>query len=355
MTPRERVLACLRRETPDEVPMRDSPLKWTLQRWEREGMRPNGFPDDFMENCMDGSGFYDEKPQGIHTEIIEDREDHQIIRQEVCGTVSRAMHMIDRNSTAHIIEWPYKSRDDWERVKEKIVPGRARLNKKSIEWIKGVIKKGKAWTVACVTGPCGMGMEGIEDGIERTLLDPDWIAEKARFHAEFTVGMLKILREEGVLLDGVYINDDIAFRNGPLFSPQVFDDLFLAPMAQICDFVHGHGGHIFFHSDGQITKLIPGLIRAGIDILDPLEVQAGMDLATLKEQFGRQLVWEGNISAHALYYGTKEDIESEVKKKLAVFPQGGYIYRLDGPISEEASYDNYRWLIDCVKRYGKYK
>ncbi len=43
-----------------------------------------------------------------------------------------------------------------------------------------------------------------------------------------------------------------------------------------------------------------------------------------------------------------------MRAKLTVFPDGGYIYRLDGPITDEASYDNYRWLIDCVKKYGAY-
>ena len=57
MTPLERVLACLNGECPDEVPMRDAPLSWAIERWEREGMPKGGFPSFFFENCIDGMGF----------------------------------------------------------------------------------------------------------------------------------------------------------------------------------------------------------------------------------------------------------------------------------------------------------
>lgn len=351
MTPRERVLACLNDATPDEVPMRDAPLVWAVERWEREGMRPGGFPDDFFDNCIDGTG-YDESLR-LPEEILEDDGRSRVVKTSD-GAIRRVLPGV--NSTPHYLDFTIKTRADWDKVKDRMVPDLGRVPQSTIDWLKEIGEKRHAWACVCVGGGFGRTVEmmGMEQALEMTALDPEWTMDMYETITDFNIGMLKLLREAGIRMDGIHYADDIAFKNGPLISPRAFRELIEPCLSRVCDYVHGFGGHVFFHTDGLMTQLIPGMIEAGVDIIDPLEVKAGMDLADLKEKFGRSLVWEGNIDARVLYYGTKEDIEAEVKRKLSLFPDGGYIYRLDGPITDEASYDNYRWLIDCVKKYGVY-
>lgn len=353
MTARERVLACLAGGKPDEVPMRDAPLSWTLKRWEKEGMRPGGFPGDFFENCIDGTGL-DIKDKNSALEILEDDGRSRITRSPD-GTITRSFPC--SNSTPHVLEYGIKNRTDWERFTATREPpiDASLLDKKALAWMKDIGEQKQTWCCQCVTGlfysTCIVGME---NALTLMIENPDWIKTMADHAAERIIQNIEIVKRQGVRLDGIYYDDDMAFKNGPMFSPALFKKLFKPGMMHIFNYVHGWGGHVFMHTDGFINPLLPDLIEAGIDIIDPMEVKAGVDLAELKEKFGRKIVWEGNIDAMKLYYGTKADIEEEVCRKLSLFPDGGYIYRLDGPISEEASYDNYRWLIDCVHRYGKY-
>jgi len=168
-------------------------------------------------------------------------------------------------------------------------------------------------------------------------------------------GMMELIRAQGVKLDGLFVADDITFITGPFFSPAMFRELVMPGEKKLYDYVHEWGGHVYRHTDGNNWKFIPLLIEAGIDFLDPLEVKAGMDLRELKDAFGRRLVWVGNIDARILYRGDEREIEEEVRTKLAVFPDGGYLYRVDGPITGEASLKAYHFLIECVKKYGRYQ
>jgi uroporphyrinogen decarboxylase len=352
MTPRERVLACLHGEKPDKVPMRDAPLTWTIERWEREGMRPGGFPDDFFENCLDGTDILDYSALYPPDEVLEDDGYSKVVRRWN-GLVMRILP--DRNSTPHVLDWDIKTRADWEALRERQRPLDADcVSQSGAEWLRAIGEQRQSWCCLTLDGLFArVQFMSMEETLPVLLEEPEWMKAVADDGADFMIQAIDLVRQQGVRLDGLYYNDDIAYKNGPMFSPTVFREIFKPGITRVCDYVHSFGGHVFMHTDGYITPLIPDIIEAGVDILDPLEAKAGVDLTELRDRFGRQLVWEGNIDAMKLYYGTKQDIEDEVKSKLSLFPEGGYIYRLDGPISEEASYDNYRWLIDCVHKYGK--
>ena len=352
MTPRERILTCLRGGTPDMVPMRDAPLPWAIRRWEKEGLRPGGFPDDLFENCIDGSGVYDSSLR-LPEAVLEDDGYTRVIRGPN-GITARIIP--DENSTPHVLDWPAHSRADWDRLKTRLTPSADRLNLDGIRWLKGIGEKKFAWCCVTVDGLFGsLGIAGdTAEALMLLLTEPDWVKDIFATYTDFNLRMLEMVRQAGVRLDGIYYNDDIAYKNGPMFSPAVFRDLFLPELSRLFGYVHGFGGHVFYHTDGLVNQLIPGFIEAGVDILDPLEFKAGVDLAEIKRQFGRKLLWEGNINAMVLYHGSRADIEREVRRVLSLFPEGGYIYRTDGPITQEASFDNYRWLLDCVKKYGRY-
>lgn len=352
MTPRERVLACLAGECPDQVPMRDAPLIWALQRWEREGMPKGGFPSFFFENCIDGSGFDDSLR--LPTEILKDDGRKRLVRGPNGGTV---WILPNENSTSHPVDFLIKTRKDWEQYKDRITPDLTRMSQSTLDWYRELSAKQQGWNSVTVSGPYGHMCELI--GTPRTLEvmaeDPDWFRDVGETYSNYHIGMVELLRAQGIKLDGLFVADDITFITGSFFSPAMYRELVMPGEKKMYDYVHDWGGHVYRHTDGNNWKLIPALIEAGIDFLDPLEVKAGMDLQALKDAFGRKLVWVGNIDARILYRGDRKEIEEEVKKKLAVFPRGGYLFRTDGPITDEASFESYRFLIECVKKYGPYR
>jgi uroporphyrinogen-III decarboxylase len=90
------------------------------------------------------------------------------------------------------------------------------------------------------------------------------------------------------------------------------------------------GWKIFIHSCGAIHDLIPDLIEAGFDVLNPVQVSAtGADAKRLKSEFGKDLVfWGGGVDTQkTLPFGTPEEVYREVRERIDIFSEGGgYIF-----------------------------
>ena len=351
MTPRERVMACLSKGCPDEAPMRDAPLTNAMARWRREDMPEGGFPSYFFENAIDGCGY--DSSLRLPTEVLEDDGRKRIAKSSNGVTY---MELPGTDVTSHPMDFLIKTREDWQKYKDRITPDISRMGESTVNWYKELSAKQETWLCVVFSGPygCMCSLVGTPNALEVMAVEPEWFLDVAQTYTDFHIGMMELLRSEGVKLDGIFMDDDITFITGPFFSPAMFRELVMPSAKRLYGYVHDFGGHVYRHTDGNNWKFIPLMIEAGIDFLDPLEVKATMDLQQLKEAFDRQLVWVGNIDARILYRGDKKEIEEEAKKKLSVFPEGGYLFRTDGPITDEASFEAYSFLIECLKKYGKY-
>ncbi|HOL68013.1 MAG TPA: uroporphyrinogen decarboxylase family protein, partial [bacterium] len=92
--------------------------------------------------------------------------------------------------------------------------------------------------------------------------------------------------------------------------------------------IHQFGVRVLFHCCGAIRPMIPDLIEAGVDILNPIQVRArGMVPAELKREFGRFLCFHGGIDIQkTLPFGTPEEVRAEVRQRLRELGKdGGYI------------------------------
>jgi len=154
-----------------------------------------------------------------------------------------------------------------------------------------------------------------------------------------------------------WVFNDIAFKDHLMFSPRYLREHgVFVHMAQICDLYHAHGLKIIFHSDGDITPVVPDLIAAGVDALAPVDTPAGMDLAALKAEFGHQVGFVGGIDLGVLSAGTVDDVRQTTLRALAeAGPGGGFIL---GSSSEEL-YDvlpaeNIRTMFETTWECGRY-
>ncbi|MCD6219136.1 hypothetical protein J7K43_01980 [Candidatus Calescamantes bacterium] len=78
------------------------------------------------------------------------------------------------------------------------------------------------------------------------------------------------------------------------------------------------------------------------------------DVRKLKKIYGKDLVFVGNIDVRKLS-GTKEEIEEEVRSKILIAKEnGGYIYHSDHSVPPSVNFENYKYAIEMVKKYGKY-
>ena len=91
------------------------------------------------------------------------------------------------------------------------------------------------------------------------------------------------------------------------------------------DLAHQAGAYVFHHSDGSIRKIIPRMIEAGIDILNPIQWRcAGMEREPLKRDFGDRVVFHGGVdNQYTLAFGTTAEVEQEVLDNIRILGRGG--------------------------------
>lgn len=169
-------------------------------------------------------------------------------------------------------------------------------------------------------GP-GMGVMGIfgEVGLEQFayyLADcPDIIEAQLECQTVRTVSWLEHLpREHGI--EAVFMGDDIAFTSGPLLSPRWFKDHYFDRMARVIDAYHAQGIKALFHSDGDLNLILDGLVDAGIDGLNPIEVLAGMDVADIHRRYPHLFMAGGIDVSQLLPFGSPGEIKDTVRRTI---------------------------------------
>lgn len=142
---------------------------------------------------------------------------------------------------------------------------------------------------------------------------------------------LEVLRRSlevaGNLIDIVLVGDDLGTQESLLVSPEILRRLVFPYLKRYFSLIHHYGAKVMFHSCGAIRPIIPDLIEAGVDILNPIQVRAkGMVPTELSKEFGRFLCFHGGIDIQkTLPFGTPEDVRREVKQRLEEFAGSGYI------------------------------
>jgi uroporphyrinogen decarboxylase len=112
---------------------------------------------------------------------------------------------------------------------------------------------------------------------------------------------------------------------------------------------------VILHCCGRVRDLIPYFIEEGIDCLQPLEVKSGMDLIELKEEFGGEISFMGGIDVRLMALDNPKPLEREIREKLtAAKEDGGYIYHSDHSVPNNVSFQQYKRVIELVKKYGRY-
>jgi uroporphyrinogen decarboxylase len=109
------------------------------------------------------------------------------------------------------------------------------------------------------------------------------------------------------------------------------------------------------HSCGFVEPLLPGMVEAGIDCLQVIEVKAGMDLLRIYREFGDRLSLMGGIDVRVLYSNDFGRIDAELLAKIpTVKGRFGYVLHSDHSIPNTVRYDSYRYFVDRAMELGRY-
>ncbi|TEU08041.1 MAG: uroporphyrinogen-III decarboxylase-like protein [Anaerolineales bacterium] len=122
-----------------------------------------------------------------------------------------------------------------------------------------------------------------------------------------------------------YVAEDMGSQQGLMFSPAQIHEFLLPRMKRMIDLAHEAGAIVFHHSDGAIRRIIPDMIEAGIDVLNPIQWRCkGMERERLKRDFGRKVVFHGAMdNQYTLAFGSVEEVRQEVLDNLRILGEGG--------------------------------
>ena len=164
----------------------------------------------------------------------------------------------------------------------------------------------------------------------------------------------------GENVDVIQMADDFAGQYKMLISPNSYRQYIKPLHREMFDYIKAHSAaKIFFHSCGSIRPVIPDLIDAGVDILNPVQVSAtGMDPFDLKREFGRDLTfWGGGVDTQNAFdeSHTPQEVRENVKRNLeALMPGGGFVFNTVHNIQSNVPPENIMAMWETLQEYGVY-
>jgi len=159
-------------------------------------------------------------------------------------------------------------------------------------------------------------------------------------------------------IDIFFIGNDFGSQMGPLLSPEMFEHFILPHLKRLIDLGHAYGIPVQMHCCGGYAPLIPMLIDARLDALHAVQPSCrGMDLKTLKTEFGDKIVFNGAIdSVNVLKNCTPDSVVKDTREVLEIMmPGGGYVAGAShDTILEETPVENILAMFDTVHEFGVY-
>jgi uroporphyrinogen decarboxylase len=167
----------------------------------------------------------------------------------------------------------------------------------------------------------------------------------------------KVCSAVGDIADIVRFGDDLGMDTGPFMSPATYRQLFKPRHAALCDYVKKHSSmHTFLHSCGSIFSLMPDLIEAGFEILNPVQTNCkDMEPERLKREFGANVTfWGGGCDTRkVLNRASPQEVRDHVKERLEIFaPGGGFVFNTVHNILPDVPAENMMAMYEAVDEFA---
>ena len=316
----------------------------TLPKWREEGMPGEyDFRFDFTRRDFHfGLGVNLGYCPPFEEEVLVDEQSTQVVRDEY-GIVKRIKKY--ESGMPEFLEYPLADRASWEKLKPRLAPEDGRRFPE--DWSQRAEElKDADFPVSLILGHHLSGFFSFlrELAGERCYYlfydDPDLVREILSFQEYRLSNLLRTISRD-VHIDHQFIWEDMCYKNGPLISPQLFRDFLLGPYTRTIEVARECGVEVIqVDSDGDVSKLIPLWLEAGVNLNQPLEVAAGNDVVELKRTYGDRLAFLGGIDKRALAAGPAE-IDRELARVQPAFEMGGYIPSIDHAVPSNVSWQHY--------------
>lgn len=345
MNSRERVIAALRHQKPDRVPL--------------------------MELWIDAKIVQTLLPGGSWNDLIEHLGlDVVTVPTMVYG--SEEIEWVDKSAGLFRDKWGALQRLTEEAVPVPANPPRIETENDLVEYRapdparSPVISKISALKKKYPDGEKAIAVIGesgwapgvfLRGGLENILLDlalrPGFVANLMEIGANYYCELYRLAIAAGA--DVILLGDDYASKTGPMMSPAQFNEIILPADRKVVEAIKNSGAYCIKHTDGDIRKIMDALVATGLDCLGPLEPLPGMELQSVLKRYPGKISVMGNIDVDLLSRGAMNEVVQATKRCLVtVSPDGAHILSSGNSISSSVKPENFLAMINTAKKFGRY-
>jgi uroporphyrinogen decarboxylase len=340
------------------------------QRWRREDGRledvqaageyeePVPTWEHFGYDMVGVGPWFDIMPLRDHSEVVEETDEWEVRRNGAGASLKFWKH---KSGTPEHIDFTMTTREIWERDYRSYLleldPRRVNVQ----EMRDNVVSPHQAqvWThyghmFIWESMRQSMGDVTLYQSL---LLDPDWVHDYNRVYTDFYKTHFAYMIEQVGKPDGIWLYEDMGYKNGLFASPRVLAELIFPYYAELVAFFHSYDLPVVLHTCGSTAAAIPLIIDAGFDALNPMERKAkDNDPFAFAEQYGDQLAFVGGLDARVLETNDRDTIRREVADYVDGMKARGarLVFASDHSISTNTHYDSYRYALDVYRDHMMY-
>lgn len=357
MTPRERVLAILRREAPDRVPWAESAIDHGFQvqvmgttefepaeLCHRLGL--DAFGGEFLKSIGPFTGATSQVPARFSSYYFPTKITFDFLPPWIAE-----MGIAEATGRSYVKRGLLTSRQSLGLFAEFLPdPDHPARYEKVAEWIRQYRQEFAVFARIRLGAAPTLESMGLDVFGYMLYDDPDLIHEVHGRYSAWSAAVVRHLNE--LDFDFYWVADDVAGNDGPFMSPKVFREFFLPHMRTVAQEIKKPW---IYHCDGDLFPLLPDLLTLGMNAIHPIQPSA-MDIVQVKREYSERVGIVGNIDLdYTLTRGTPEEVDAEVKERIrTVGPGGGYMLSSANSITDYCKVENVLAMAEAVQKYGRY-
>ncbi len=314
MNSRERMYKVLNHELPDRLPT----FEYAIDKKVVEGICPGGTYADVVETLdLDAITAWEPSIGAYVPGMVENLEPGERFVDE---------WGVEREATGEMYAYPV--------VKESLIKNESDLKNYSppdplaehrFEYLRQYIKRFKGEKLISYSVIDMFELSKFLMGLEEYLIA--WIQQPELVQKVFamtTDWLLQVIRRAiDIGAEMIIDMSDIAYKTGLFIKPELYREIFIPCLKRIVETVKQRRAYIFYHTHGNIWSIIDDLVDTGIDVLNPIDPDAGMDIAEVKNKYGKRVVLGGNISTDSLSRKSPKEVADLVNQTIAKASKGG--------------------------------
>ncbi len=340
----ERVMAVFHKQVPDRVPI----FEFMIDPKVIHGILPGGTYLDLAE-ALDIDCVSSCTPSRMYN--------LQFVRNDGNTPLYRTEWGEIRASTGEMVmipvDHPLKTYADWEtyQVPDPDKPGR-------FDDLKAIVARYKGKRAICAHLHDSFShpayIFGMSELFINLILEPDWVKEVVAACTAHSLRMIELAVAAGA--DFILTGDDVGGKSGPMMSPAHYEKFFLPGLAAVVQKAHDLGVPFVKHTDGNVDRLLPMFVEAGIDAFHPSDPSAGMDIAKVKQQYAdRFLVCGGIDTGDPLISWPMPTLVKEVRRRIdELAPGGRWMIASSNTVHASVRPQNYHAMVMAIRTYGNY-